>query len=133
MGAKSCPVGHRIGSLLSCCSIVPGGCADGHGMSGTPLLSDLLHVSVMAATPLFDELYDTARELGAWELVLELVQREDGGPELAVVVRHTGDGSVVHRVVARSGVEEAAGRVRKVLDREASRSNGPRSRAFNPC
>ena len=75
------------------------------------------------ATPLFDQLYDTARELGTCEVVLEHIPYKRRRPGLALIVRRTDDGSVVHRAVVRSGVEEAAGRIREEIEANHDEEN----------
>ena len=97
------------------------------GCQVLPLSPDLPHVSEInstprarvPATPLFDQLYDTARELGTCEVVLEHIPYQRRRPGLAVVLRRTDNGITVHRAVVRSTVEEAATRIREKLESEA--------------
>ncbi|MEJ7784593.1 MAG: hypothetical protein WKF96_07305 [Solirubrobacteraceae bacterium] len=76
-------------------------------------------MSDTAATPLFDELYDAARELGTCEVVIEHIPYKTRRPGLALIVRRTDDETVVHRAVIRSGVEDAARRIRSSLESKA--------------
>lgn len=76
--------------------------------------------SGMPATPLFDELYDSAQKLGTCEVVLEHIPYKRRRPGLALVVRSTADGIAIHRAGVRSTVEEAAGRIRESLEQEAA-------------
>ncbi len=76
--------------------------------------------SGVLATPLFDELYDSARKLGTGEVVLEHIPYKRRRPGLALVVRRIDDGSTFHRAVIRSTVEDAAARIRETLEREAA-------------
>ena len=78
--------------------------------------------SRVPATPIFDELYDTARQLGTCEVVLEHIPYERRRPGLALVVRSAADGRAVHRAVVRSSIEEAAERIRQELQDQTPRT-----------
>ncbi len=77
-------------------------------------------MSETAATPLYDELYDTARELGTCEVVIEHIPYKRR-PGLALIVRRADDWTVVQRAVMRSGVEDAARRIRESLESKTPR------------
>ena len=74
-------------------------------------------------TPTFDELYDCARKLDTCELVLEHIPYQHRRPGLALVVRCTDDGRVVHRAVVRSSVEDAAARIRQKLTSQTTQGD----------
>ncbi len=90
--------------------------------SGSRRPYDFPGVTEATATPLYDELYDIARELGTCEVVIEHIPYKRRRPGLALVVRRTDDETMVHRVVIRSGVEEAARRIRESLEPSASQT-----------
>ena len=88
--------------------------------SGSRRPYDFPCVNEATATPFYDELYDTARELGTCEVVIEHIPYKRRRPGLALVVRRTDDATTVHRAVIRSGVEEAASRIRESLEPKTS-------------
>lgn len=76
-----------------------------------------------AQVPSFEALYDSARQLGAAELCVEL-RRHGGRRRLWVVLRRTADGHVVHEVPVESTIEAAAAEVRRLVERDAMERSG---------
>ena len=68
--------------------------------------------------PNYEGLYDCARKLGYVELVIETRPRARRYP-LRLAIRHTSSGDVVHEAVVREGIEQAAGELRRRIERLA--------------